>query len=245
MNHSLKSIFIIVIIGLITVNTVSQNTKATTIESDKNNTKINGQLATNPLNSIDNSKGVIKSSGQLNSNSANTKVAPNNLNLNFNKELDINAINNQIKNYTSISDPNFLLENLPEDKDIIGKRYWGNKDVTNERLGSNFSLGTIGSATKTVRVECRDYSYVDGDIIKIYINEQPLEQNVVLKGGNYVVYLELNEGYNRIDFQALNQGLSGPNTAELKLYDANDNLISSKEWNLLTGQTATLGVIYK
>jgi hypothetical protein len=60
-----------------------------------------------------------------------------------------------------------------------------------------------------------------------------------------MVYLELNEGYNRIDFQALNQGLSGPNTAELRLYDANDNLISSNEWNLLTGQIATLGVIYK
>jgi len=58
-----------------------------------------------------------------------------------------------------------------------------------------------------------------------------------------VYYLTLEKGYNRIDFQAINQGLSGPNTAELNLYDANGTLISSKEWNLETGQTATLGVI--
>lgn len=226
MNHFTTSKFILVIICFITINTFAQN--------DSTKSK-----------AFDSEISVTKSSGQLKSNTANTKVAPNSLNLNFNKELNIDAINKNLKNYTSTSNPNFLMENLPEDNDIIGKRYWGNEDITHKKLGSNFSLGTISSTSKTVRVECRDYSYVDGDIIKIYINERPLDQNVVLKGGNYVVYLDLNEGYNRIDFQALNQGLSGPNTAELKLYDANDNLISSKEWNLLTGQTATLGVIRK
>lgn len=243
MNHSLRSIIIILITGLITVNVVAQTTKPSAIDSDKNNTKINGQLSENPLNKFDNSNGFTNSSGVLNSNNA--KVAPNNLNLNFNKELNIDAVNNKLKNYTSTNDPNFLMENLPEDNDIIGKRYWGNQDITHKKLGSTYSLGTVNSASKTVRVVCRDHSYVDGDIIKIYINEQPLENNIVLKAGYYSVYLDLKEGYNRIDFQALNQGLSGPNTAELKLYDANDNLISSKEWGLLTGQTATLGVIYK
>ncbi|MBG7630976.1 MAG: hypothetical protein IZT56_11170, partial [Bacteroidetes bacterium] len=194
---------------------------------------------------IDNEISVTKSTSQLKSNTANSKVTPNNPNLNFNNELNVDAVNKNLKNYTSTNNPNFLMENLPEDNDIIGKKYWKGEDITHKRLGSTYSLGTSNSATKTVRVVCRDYSYVDGDIIKIYINEQPLKNNVVLKGGNYMVYLELNEGYNRIDFQALNQGLSGPNTAELKLYDANDNLISSNEWNLLTGQTATLGVIYK
>lgn len=226
MNHSLKFQLIIISICLFSINSFSQ--------SDSTKSKV-----------FDSENGVTKSSGQLNSNTANTKVAPNNLNLNFNTALNIDAVNTKLKNYTSTNNPNFLMENLPENNDIIGVKYWKGEDITHKKLGSTYSLGTISSTSKTVRVECRDHSYVDGDIIKIYINEQPLENNVVLKGGNYVVYLDLNEGYNRIDFQALNQGLSGPNTAELKLYDANDNLISSKEWNLLTGQTATLGVIRK
>jgi len=226
MIHSLKYFLTIIVSCLISVNSFSQ--------SDTTKSKV-----------FDSENSVTKSSGQLKSNTANSKVTPNNPNLNFNNELNVDAVNKNLKNYTSTNNPNFLMENLPEDNDIIGKKYWKGEDITHKRLGSTYSLGTSNSATKTVRVVCRDYSYVDGDIIKIYINEQALKNNVVLKGGNYMVYLELNEGYNRIDFQALNQGLSGPNTAELRLYDANDNLISSNEWNLLTGQIATLGVIYK
>ena len=185
--------------------------------------------------------------GQFKTNTGTTKVAPNsNIDLTINENLNTNAVNKSLQQYSSNnSDGNYLMETLPEDRDIIGKRYLNNQDVTNKRLQSSMSLGTVNTTSKQVRVECRDYSYVDGDIIKIYINEQPLENNVVLKGGNYVVYLDLNEGYNRIDFQALNQGLSGPNTAELRLYDLNGYLISAKEWNLLTGQTATIGVIRK
>lgn len=226
MNLPLKHLLILIISCLITVSSFAQ--------SDSTKSKI-----------FDGETGINKSAGQLNSNNSNTKVAPNNLNLNFNKELNVDAVKNNLKNYTSTNNPNFLMENLPEDNDIIGKRYWGNEDVTHKKLGSTHSLGTVTSTSKTVQVVCRDHSFVDGDIIKIYINQQPLDNNVVLKGGYYSVYLNLNEGYNRIDFQALNQGLSGPNTAELKLYDVNGNLISSKEWNLLTGETATLGVIHK
>ena len=42
---------------------------------------------------------------------------------------------------------------------------------------------------------------------------------------------------------ALNQGDSGPNTAELRIYDDNDILISSNQWNLATGAKATLIIV--
>ena len=135
------------------------------------------------------------------------------------------------------------METLPEDKDIMGKKYWKGKDVTHQRLASNFSLGTVKSTTKVVRLETRDHSYVDGDRIKVFLNEQVVSTNIGLKGNYFVIYLTLEPGYNRIDFMALNQGLSGPNTAEFKVYDQNGTLISDKEWNLATGQTATLGII--
>ena len=54
---------------------------------------------------------------------------------------------------------------------------------------------------------------------------------------------ELSEGLNKIDFLALNQGESGPNTAELQVFDDNEVLISAKAWNLLTGVKATIVVI--
>ena len=49
--------------------------------------------------------------------------------------------------------------------------------------------------------------------------------------------------WHKIDFVALNQGDSGPNTAELRIYDDNDILISSNQWNLATGAKATLIIV--
>ena len=153
-------------------------------------------------------------------------------------------IDNNLKKYNNSNNQNFLMETLPEDRDITGKKYWQNKDVTHQKLKSYVSLGTLNSKTKTVKVECRDYSYVDGDRIRIYLNEHVVSDNIGLKANYYVYYLTLEKGYNKVDFQAINQGLSGPNTAELNVYDANGTLISSNEWGLATGEVATLGILY-
>ena len=55
--------------------------------------------------------------------------------------------------------------------------------------------------------------------------------------------LKLKEGFNKVDFIALNQGESGPNTAELRIYDDNDVLLSANQWNLATGAKATLIIV--
>ena len=46
-------------------------------------------------------------------------------------------------------------------------------------------------------------------------------------------------GFNKIDFIALNQGSSGPNTAEVRVYNENGDLVSANQWNLATGVRAT------
>ncbi len=224
MNNTLKSLFFILLISFSAANLFSQN---------------------DTTKKIDNEINTIKGNYQLKATSATNKVQPvTDFDLRNEHKLNTDAINKNLNEHKPTAQTqNFLMEELPEDKDIIGKRYWKGKDVTNKKLVSTFSLGTIKSATKTVKIECRDYSYVDGDRIKIYLNEQVISDNIGLKGNYYVLYVDLKQGYNRIDFQALNQGFSGPNTAEFSVYDANGNLLSSKEWNLATAETATLGII--
>ena len=203
------------------------------------------QSDTSKIKKIDNETTLPKNNGQLKVNFSKVKLNPNaNLDLKIDAKVNADLIDNNLKKYNNSNNQNFLMETLPEDRDITGKKYWQNKDVTHQKLKSSVSLGTLNSKTKTVKVECRDYSYVDGDRIRIFLNEQVVSDNIGLKGNYYVHYITLEKGYNRIDFQAINQGLSGPNTAELNLYDANGNLISSKEWALGTGQNATLGVIH-
>ena len=70
-----------------------------------------------------------------------------------------------------------------------------------------------------------------------------INSNVMLNGLYHIIYIDLNKGYNRIDIEAINEGYSGPNTAELKVFDEDGYLLSSQEWNIRTGQRATLGIV--
>lgn len=206
--------------------------------------QLHSQSDTSTVKKINNEITLPQSKGQLKIDFSKIKVNPNNnVNLTIDEKINKDVIQSNLQKYNT-NNSNFLLETLPEDKDIVGKKYWNNKDVTHQKLTSSVSLGTLKSKTKTVKIECRDHSYVDGDRIRIFINEQVVSDNIGLKGNYYVYYLTLEKGYNKIDFQAINQGLSGPNTAELNVYDANGTLISSQEWGLTTGQVATLGVLY-
>lgn len=126
------------------------------------------------------------------------------------------------------------------DKDILVKKFWYGKDVSVTNLRTKLELGSIDTNSKKIRIECRDHSYIDGDRVRLYVNEKVVRSNIVLQGGYYIIDINLREGFNRIDIEALNQGTSGPNTAEFNVYDDKGNLLASKEWNILTGYIATL-----
>ncbi|CEN46375.1 Secreted protein (fragment) [Capnocytophaga canimorsus] len=55
--------------------------------------------------------------------------------------------------------------------------------------------------------------------------------------------IELKPGFNKVEFLALNQGESGPNTAEFSVLDENGNTISSAQWNLATGAKAHFVIV--
>jgi len=123
------------------------------------------------------------------------------------------------------------------------KKFWNGNDVSITKLETKLELGKLETNTKRIRIECRDHSYVDGDRVKLYVNEVVIRSSITLQAGYYAIDIDLLDGYNRIDIQALNQGSSGPNTAEFKVYDGHGNLLADQEWNILTGYVATLVVI--
>ena len=101
-------------------------------------------------------------------------------------------------------------------------------------------LGEYRIYAKSVNIMCRDHKFPDGDVVRILLNDEVIAPNVLLTGSYKIIPINLADGINKIDFQALNQGDSGPNTAELIVHDDKGNLVSSKEWNLLTGVKATI-----
>jgi hypothetical protein len=129
------------------------------------------------------------------------------------------------------------------EKDVMVSQYWNGKDVSVSKISTSLELGKLETDSKTIRIICRDHSYVDGDRVKLYVNEVIIRRSITLEAGYYMIDIQLKDGFNRIDIEALNQGSSGPNTAEFKVLDEKGALLASKEWNILTGYIATLVVM--
>ncbi|MEE9348789.1 MAG: hypothetical protein V3U80_01940 [Flavobacteriaceae bacterium] len=138
----------------------------------------------------------------------------------------------------------FMLGPKPFDNDVLVVKRFDGKDVSETKLITGQDLGTIESNTKSIRIEYKDFGMVDGDRVRIYLNEDIIESNVHLDGLFYTKYIKLStKGFNRIDIQAINQGFVGPNTAEFIVYDDKGKVIAHKSWNLQTGNIATLGIV--
>ncbi len=125
---------------------------------------------------------------------------------------------------------------------IVPKAFKKDKEAK-EEYGRDQFLGELLTSGGFVQVKYRDHEFVDGDRIRVLVNEDIVQSDISLGGAFAGFTLTLVEGYNRIEFLALNQGSSGPNTAELHVYNDKGQLISAAEWNLLTGNRATVIVI--
>lgn len=113
---------------------------------------------------------------------------------------------------------------------------------TSEHFGDVY-MGDIKYSGKYVGVVCRDHEYVDGDRIKISANDVIIDSNFLLTGSFKGVNIDLEKGFNRLDFEAINQGTSGPNTAQVDVFDEQGKLIYTNRWNLSTGSKATLIIV--
>ncbi len=124
-------------------------------------------------------------------------------------------------------------------KPRIGESEKGNSD---KHFGDMY-LGDVKTGSTFVGIVCRDHEFVDGDRVRILVNGKVADPNILLTGAFKGVNLELDKGFNRLDFEALNQGSTGPNTAQVDVYDDKGKLIYSNKWLLSTGSKATLIIV--
>ncbi|MBT4298229.1 MAG: hypothetical protein HOD42_05720, partial [Flavobacteriaceae bacterium] len=136
-------------------------------------------------------------------------------------------------------------ENFLNPGDIYLKKLNREKDKKPNDYNKGAYLGDVSTGSTFVNILCRDFEYVDGDRVRISVNDSIVIYNLYLESSFSGFKLPLSKGFNKIDFTALNQGSSGPNTAELRVFDDANSLISSNQWNLSTGATATFIVVKK
>lgn len=104
-------------------------------------------------------------------------------------------------------------------------------------------FGEVTEKGDFVVVYCRDHEAIDGDRVSILVNGKVEVQDVFLTGGFRGFYIQLSPGFNKIEFLALNQGESGPNTAQFQVYDLQGLLLKDEKWNLGTGYKAGFVVV--
>lgn len=112
-----------------------------------------------------------------------------------------------------------------------------------EKYKNDMDFGVINSNSKTIGFMFRDHMAFDGDRVNVLLNGEIIAENVLLRPGFTTLDVPMEVGFNKIEFVALNQGQSGPNTAQLRVVDVNGNVLANNVWNLLTGVKASVLIV--
>ncbi len=109
--------------------------------------------------------------------------------------------------------------------------------------GTQF-LGDVKTSSGSVRIVFRDDgSQIDGDRVSIYHNDVLIYDNITLSAAYKSFQLHLEDGINKINIVALNEGFVSPNTAEFHVVDDQGKIISSNHWALYQGGMGAIMVI--
>ena len=117
------------------------------------------------------------------------------------------------------------------------------KEKNPNQLKVDQYLGDFKNNGRFVQIAVRDHESPDGDLIRILLNDKEVVPQVLLLERFKTISIDLVIGFNKIDFVALNQGESGPNTAEVRVFDDEGKLVGANRWNLATGVKATYIIV--
>ena len=112
-----------------------------------------------------------------------------------------------------------------------------------EKYKNDMDFGVIKNNSNKMTFMFRDHMAFDGDRVDVRLNGKTIAENVLLRPGFTTLDVPMKVGFNKIEFIALNQGQSGPNTAQLRIVDDTGNVISNNVWNLLTGVKASVVIV--
>ena len=109
----------------------------------------------------------------------------------------------------------------------------GLKEGRGELVKKNISLGDFRTKSEYFIVKFRDFGAIDGDLVRVSSNDRVIANQLFLDASFKQVKIDLVNGFNKLDFEALNIGTLGGNTAEIQVYDDKGALITNDYWNNL------------
>ncbi|MFH6997095.1 hypothetical protein ACHRVZ_04125 [Flavobacterium sp. FlaQc-57] len=117
----------------------------------------------------------------------------------------------------------------------------GLKEGRGTLVKRNISLGDFRTKSQYFIVKFRDFGAIDGDLVKVSSNDKVIRDQLFLDASFKDVKIMLVDGFNKLDFEALNIGTLGGNTAEIQVYDDKGQLVTNDYWdNLAAGFKASI-----
>ena len=104
------------------------------------------------------------------------------------------------------------------------------------------TLSLENITTFKLNIECRDYGAIDGDMVRIWLNGEVVVPRVDLMAGFKRYILDVKEGPNTIQIEALNTGELYPNTGQFVFMDGNEKVVTNQQWNLNSGYKAIIKI---
>lgn len=120
----------------------------------------------------------------------------------------------------------------------------GLKEDKGVLVRKNIDFGEFTTKSDYFIVKYRDFIVVDGDLVKVSQNFEVIQWSLEMEGNYKQFKINLPLGISKLEFEALNTGTSGGNTAEFQIYDSEGKFINSYFWdNLDTGYKGSLIVL--
>lgn len=117
------------------------------------------------------------------------------------------------------------------------------KGEPNTTVREDQFFGEIRTKSPYLEILAADFGAEDGDRVRVLVNGVVVIPEFVLSHTFKPLIITLNEGFNKIDFEAMNQGTTGPNTAIFFIHDNKEVLLKEDQWALATGFKGMVMVI--
>jgi hypothetical protein len=119
-----------------------------------------------------------------------------------------------------------------------------NKQATDGKIyeyyKKDYLLATYKCSTAIAKFALKDYGDPDGDVVRIFLNDEVVFDAITLERGYREIQLNLRNGQNLLVIEALNEGMVSPNTAQFSIFNNRGEIIGNNLSGLLTNVKATI-----
>ncbi|MBF4985679.1 hypothetical protein FNJ87_15555 [Nonlabens mediterrranea] len=137
---------------------------------------------------------------------------------------------------------------LTQKTDLLdpGVRFQGQKfksDAPPVNFINDTYLGEIKTGKAVLNMTLWDPRLEDGDRVRIWLNDEILITDMTLLNAAQGFPINLKDGFNKIEIEALNQGYSAPNTSGIVIRDDEGDVMEEKVCMINAGVKSLLIVI--